>query len=137
MDCLYYGAETEIEAVSRRTDSRGWDIMTIARKAINGSNDKLAILKEVLTLSDDVVNVYLVKNHPSSIPDSINITEELAELYCDIYLGDEDDDDINQTFISGSRAYERRIRSREALAYEDATFGSYTDQHRLRQQDVL
>lgn len=135
MDCPLNSLE--IEAVARTKTARGWEVMTIATKAINDDKDKLAILKEVLTLSDDIVNVYLVKNNYCGIPDSINITEELAELYCNFYLGEEDGDDVDQAFIANSHAFARWIRARETLAYEDAAYGSYTDQHRIRPQDVL
>lgn len=80
-------------------------------------------LKEILSI------VLHYKNVISILHNNDDISESLAKLYCETEYQPDDVPD----FVRESDAYERL----QHAIYEDETYGSYEDQHRLRIQDVL
>ncbi|WP_156850801.1 hypothetical protein [Bartonella refiksaydamii] len=99
----------------------------------SGPLDESQVL-EIVDEADDTVQIFRVNPSEKSCED---ISEDIAELY----LREREEQCFNgkipHEFIEHSAAYGFFLDDIEQQRYEDAMYGSYEKQHRLRPCDVL
>jgi len=71
------------------------------------------------------------------IPAAEDISEQIAESYINQHAAELHEESIIEPFIENSKAWDEHIAHLAQEAADDARFGTYEEQHRLRVQDVL
>ncbi|WP_375620492.1 hypothetical protein [Bartonella sp. TS25HLJMH] len=106
------------------------DDQNIGRSGPLDENQVLKIIDE----ADDAIQIFRINPSEKNCED---ISEEIAEAYVKENIERLDEDSEVHYFIQESDVYNRLLDEIADEKYNDAMYGTYEQQHRLRPCDVL
>jgi len=92
---------------------------------------------QVLNFVDELKDVFKIIRYDMETNTGEDITEKVAYAYIERYCRDLDEDSDVPPYIANSEVWDEHLKALEAQLAEEARFGTYEEQHRLRLSDVI